>query len=351
MAGRAGQRRQLLVRLHPGAGEDLPRHPAGHRGLRRDAARHPHARQQRPLVVPVGVGEPLVVDQRGIIRVGGRQTHPAAAARPGDVGRHRYAPSGGGVPEPLGMHGEGHQRDVGQHVGDGAGRVRPVHDRHVPVGRALRRERAGRLPDDQALRVVAQVAAHAGGVGHHLDAEPAQVPGRTDAGQHQQPRRVDRPAAHDHLAARGDVRQLAVLPPGGDPGGAPALAERDPQRPGSGQHVEVVPPAHDRVQVGDRRRGADAGLRVVAEGQEAGAVAVIGGVPVLPDRDAQGGRGGLDDVGQVGVAVTGGHRDDADRQPAEVRAHRAGVPAARAQGRPAVEVRGRWQQRDHRVVR
>ena len=233
------------------------------------------------------------------------------------------------------MHGEGHQRDVRQDVGDGAGRVRPVHDRHVPVGRALRRERAGRLPDDQALRVVAQVAADAGGVGHHVDAEPAQLVRRPDAGQHQQPRRVDRPAAHDHLAARGDVRELAVLPADGDPGGAPALAERDPQHPGAGQHVEVVPPAHDRVQVRDRRRRADTGLRVVAEGHEPGAVAVAGRVPVLADRDAQGGRGGLDDVGQVGIAVLGGHRDDADRQPGEVPAHRGWHPSRARPGPPS----------------
>jgi hypothetical protein len=50
------------------------------------------------------------------------------------------------------------------------------------------------------VEVVLQVAADIGGIVDDIDAEAAQFIRRTDAGQHQRLRRIDRAAAEDDLA-------------------------------------------------------------------------------------------------------------------------------------------------------
>ena len=47
--------------------------------------------------------------------------------------------------------------------------------------------------------MVLEVLSDSGQVGHRLDAQGAQLPGRADAGQHEQLRGADRARAHDDL--------------------------------------------------------------------------------------------------------------------------------------------------------
>src|SRR5690606_10201873 len=108
--------------------------------------------------------------------------------------------------------------------------------------------------------------------------------------------------------------------------------------------------------VGDRRRGAVAGVRVVGDGQEADAVVEAasvgeGGVEVLDDGDAGGrGRGG-DPVPDDGVAVLLGHRDDVALDPVGVGLDGGVVPAGGSGGHPVVEVLGERAEADQGVVR
>jgi hypothetical protein len=116
------------------------------------------------------------------------------------------------------------------------------------------------------LEVVLQVLAHAGQVVHHVDAERAQLVGRSDPRDLQQLGRVDGPAAEHHLAR--PHRAPAAPGPGVlDAHRAPAL-EQDPR--GQGERLDLeVGTAHHRVQVGPRGRQPAPVVHVAVEGREA----------------------------------------------------------------------------------
>ena len=109
---------------------------------------------------------------------------------------------------------------------------------------------------DVDLEVVLQVLAHAGQVGDHVDAEPAEQLGRAHAGQLQQLRRVDRAAAQDDLAPRASRAVLRPGPPRRRPLNSTPTARAPSKRilvtKRAAGHVEVGP-AHHRVQVGPGR--------------------------------------------------------------------------------------------------
>ena len=58
--------------------------------------------------------------------------------------------------------------------------------------------------------VVLEVPPHAREIDDRVDAESLEVILRADAGQQEQPRRMDRPGAKDHLPGRADGMRLAV---------------------------------------------------------------------------------------------------------------------------------------------
>ena len=164
-----------------------------------------------------------------------------------------------------------------------------------------------------------------GNVGHHVDAVAVQEAGRAHAGELQELRRVDGPAAADHLTG---VHGSAAAALGVGDAGGPVALEEDPGGEGPGDEVEVGPLEH-RVQVGLRRAQAPAPVDVAVEGGEALlAVAVdIGGPGVA------GLLGGFQEGLEQGV----GGRPPLQHQRAPVAA--VGAPAA-AGGRAAVVVTG-----------
>ncbi len=101
--------------------------------------------------------------------------------------------------------------------------------------------------------MILQTLTHTGQVMHDLDAFLRQMRRRTDAGQQQNVRGADRPAAQDHLTARAHRFGHAVL------------AKRDARRAlaveqhalgqRAGDHPQIGTP-HRRVQIADRGRAA-----------------------------------------------------------------------------------------------
>ena len=92
-----------------------------------------------------------------------------------------------------------------------------------------------------------EVAAHTRDIGHDVDPVPAELLGRTDAGQQEQLGRLDSTGAdHDLLVHAGRVRP--PLPPVLDPYGAVAV-EDDPIDEHVCLHSKVSAPPHD-AQVG-----------------------------------------------------------------------------------------------------
>ena len=193
--------------------------------------------------------------------------------------------------------------------------------------------------------VVLQILADARQVGDHRYALLAQQIGRPDAGKLQQLRRVDRPAAENHLGRGLGRLGLAVL----DVFDAhrPLALEQDPR----GQRVGLdaqVRPVHHRVQIGDRGRAALAvlhGQLVIAD------AFLLGAVDVWIARNARL-DAGLDDI--IGNLVGLGHVRDVERPASgvvlvgvgaflvlraqEIGAHVVPGPAVAAQLAPAVIV-------------
>jgi hypothetical protein len=85
--------------------------------------------------------------------------------------------------------------------------------------------------------MILQMRAHAGQIVQHLDALFAQMRRRADPRQHQQLRRVDRPAAQHHLAPglkHAPLPRLLDLEAAG-----PAPVEQDAPRQRVGQHRQI----------------------------------------------------------------------------------------------------------------
>ena len=101
--------------------------------------------------------------------------------------------------------------------------------------------------------VILEVFTDAGQIVDHRRADIRQQRRRTDAGDLQQPRRVDRTGRDDHLAPGLDALPAAVAAAVqvADAGGAPAV-EGDRRRPGVGPEIDPAGP-HRRVQEGPGR--------------------------------------------------------------------------------------------------
>ena len=89
------------------------------------------------------------------------------------------------------------------------------------------------------LEVVLQVAADLGQIGCDCNAVRPQMVGRPDAGQHQELRRVHRPAREDDLACRDELLSPAgARNPNSD---ATAPVELQARHEGAGAHLEIAP--------------------------------------------------------------------------------------------------------------
>ena len=218
----------LLVGGDRRPGRELPAVEGRERGLAQDVPRDPD--RLDPLA-PVGVGGQVVEPQRRVDGRVGRDDPDRAAG----VGVHRadvhlVAVTAGRrravVPDRDRQEVE-HQVRV-RHVVVGPGEAaalemvrragagppeQPLGADHRPVaplqrGRHRDRLLAGVLDVD--LEVILQVLADARQVGDHVDAVLAQQAGRADAGELEQLRRVDRPAAQDDLAGADLLRLTAA---------------------------------------------------------------------------------------------------------------------------------------------
>ena len=196
--------------------------------------------------------------------------------------------------------------------------------------------------------MVVQVLADAGKIGDDVDADRAQVIRRPDAGEEQQLRRADRPAADDHL---GGVRALDASVARPFDADAARAVEQQPPCARSQRDLQAGM-ILDRAEVRGRRAVADAVLDAVLHvGDAVLRVAVV----VRVERDAAL-PGRLDDrrVDRVRLEV----REDAHRPGPRRRPpldalvdgqHVAPRPAVGPEVRPRVEVRRRAAHPDHGV--
>src|SRR5262245_65308591 len=99
--------------------------------------------------------------------------------------------------------------------------------------------------------MVGEIFADAGEIGTHLDAEPAQVPRRPDAGAHQERRRMYAAGGEDDLARA--QPPLLTLDPRADADDAAAV-EQQAGRGGAVDDGQITARANRRVEVADRRR-------------------------------------------------------------------------------------------------
>ena len=254
-------RHELGVGADVRAGGQLALADRGHRLGRHELPGHLQTRGQRP-AVPV-VGQVAGVDGRPVPGVGAAQLDPPAAGHVDQADQHRHRALGRvGQALVYVRGGENVQLQVrrGQ-TGFGVGksaRLRRVARQRAAVSQlpAQRVRVAGLLPqaadprcgpDDRQHRVVAEVHADAAAVCYHVDAHLDQVLGRTDAGQHQQLRAVDRAAGQDDLAVGAGGHGLAVVQVA-HAGGLAALDDHLGDQ-GVGLYGEVRP-GHGGIQVG-----------------------------------------------------------------------------------------------------
>ena len=135
---------------------------------------------------------------------------------------------------------------------------------HREVGRHRHRLRARVLHVD--LEVVLEVLAHPRQVADHVDAQGAQLARRADARELQELRRVDRPAAEDHLIGLG--RPGAPARPRVLDSNRPRAVEQHARGQRERLHGQVGT-VHHRMQVGLRSRQALAVVDVAIEGGKA----------------------------------------------------------------------------------
>ena len=196
------------VAAQPGAAAHVRARPhlspgqLGQPGLGRGLADQPHALFQ-PVQVRPSASRPGSISGRVCGARSASRTEPRLSGRV--TAATRAYPASGGW-QPAGASGS----RIGNRCrsGPAARRARCARPARCAVRRRPRRgctgwPRSGTRAaiGQQDDRVVLQVGAHPGQVGHRVDAQRAQLAGRADAGQQQQLRRADRPGAQDHLTA------------------------------------------------------------------------------------------------------------------------------------------------------
>lgn len=184
VVGVADVREQLVVRTDRGPRGEFGAGPVGHRGLRRDLAGEPEAVRHHPDVVLVR--EVARVDPRLVPEVTGTQPHRADGPCAGDVGGQTERVLARREAAPVGVHVERHGSVVEHQVGPVQARFGVSEDTDLPPLRGRGDHRLLRLPHDHTLGVVLEVRTDTRGVHQYVDPAVAQMPGRSDAGEHQQ---------------------------------------------------------------------------------------------------------------------------------------------------------------------
>jgi hypothetical protein len=216
---------QLRVGRDRGPGADLLQAKRGESACSVDVARDLHHRHD---TVDVDRLRPDICADIGRDgRVGALQSHPAARqwahqsrqaedhVRIDQLGHRLDRLTGLQPVDHIGEEGVAercavHEADL--KVGNRqAGRGAPEQPdlRHIATRIGTRLRHPAERADDQ--RMVLKVFADARQIDAHIDPVPAELVGRTDAGQHQQLGRFDRAAGDDHLAAAAGRNPLAVL--------------------------------------------------------------------------------------------------------------------------------------------
>ena len=140
-----------------------------------------------------------------------------------------------------------------------------------------RRQGSGRPVTDPAHQVVVQVLSNARSVDENVDADLAQMPGRPDAGQHEQMRGADGARAHHHLAIHFDP--MNDVPDGVVGAAAPEIVEHQPVDVGVGHDREIfssevgaqvgvrgaLPPSVDHVHLGPGDSFGDRAVAIVGD--------------------------------------------------------------------------------------
>ena len=216
----------------------------------------------------VGGGDPHAAPGAGVHRP---DVHlvpvPARRGRPVVADRHRQEVEHQvRVPDLVVAPGEPAALEVVGRPGPAAAKQPPRAHRGpvAPLQRRRHRDRLLARVLDIDLQVVLQVLAHPRQVGHHVDAEPGQQRRAAHPGQLQQLRRVDGPAAQDHLAAPRFPRGTAMAIP--HPG-RPLTVKEDLCYEGAACRGQVAPP-HGWTQIRPCRRQPPAPVDVPVEGRE-----------------------------------------------------------------------------------
>jgi hypothetical protein len=231
-----------------------------------DAVRHAHAGAQHRNVA-------FVIEEVGIDHWSGggisaTQPHGPAAFRAQHAGVQREAMHlhfltpvifqhrGDEVPLHIRRRAIRHHRPEPTRLGIGRGHhasaLAPVfNDSRCHLERSLERAAdrhvAVRLPAGDIVDVILQIAAHRRAVEHHFDPVRLKVIGRTDAGEHQDLRGIERARAQHHAAPR-QQRLGRAAAPDLHAGHAPAFDHQlFDQRVGA--HIEIARPA-DRLDIG-----------------------------------------------------------------------------------------------------
>ena len=194
----------------------------GHVARRRHRAREPQAFDE---ALEVGaLVEQVELDARLLARIGRREGDAAPAPRLVHAARehddHRHAQERLEVGRRAEVPEVHHAHE--QVVVDAAARRRAARAELELRGVGVGRVAAGREEEEQA-GMVGEPVADGRVVDEAFDAERAQVGGGTDAGAHEQRRRVDRAHAQDHLAGVDGLEGVAALDE--HAGGAPVVDE------------------------------------------------------------------------------------------------------------------------------
>lgn len=239
------------------------------------------------------------------------------------------------------------------------GRFAAEEDARVGIhGGLVRRDGLVELPDDDALRVVEQVLAHAGNVLDDGDAEGGELVLGAETGQEEQAGGVDCAGAEDGLAPWAEGALLPALQGQVDARDLVTL-DVDLADPGvgkDGQVVALLVAAEDGVDVGDGGAASPAVVGVVRDGEEAdagleGAVGADLAVEVVDDGDVEGLGARVDPVEAELVAVVLVDGLDRVAQVVEHAGEGLEAPALAALGLPPLAVVLEGSEGNERVVR